>query len=332
MAVQVGDIFDSPRPTLEHEKIVIQWCNEFERAGISLFLINGNHDATGKAGLGSALDVIKASSFRFVDVINRPTLLVGSRLGTKPYSGPNLYLVPFPSPSIYKVVSDWERAVIHNTGGSKPITFCHLNIEGAKVGDQDFPYRGDHYNLPDRVIKESRLVVGGHIHKPQKIKKKIHLVGAAERLRFDERNEERYFTLLHPDWLPYPVVHYKRSDALQLRQLTLDASGFTNEGTTTEDVKRAIQDQDVQGAIVKVAPYIDELSTVDWNEVSSALYKQGADHVVIAPPIHVKTKVARRIAKGRIDHSKIARRFIIARIKDKRERKLIYKRFKRIAG
>jgi exonuclease SbcD len=326
IAVQVGDIFDNPRPTIEQEKIAIQWCNEFERAGINLFLINGNHDATGKPRLGSALDVIRANRFRFVAVINRPTLI--QRIPSAySYTGPSLYFLPFPCPSIYQEGEAWERAATLNMGSARPITFCHLNIEGAKIGEQDFPYRGDHFNLPKKVINGSRLVVAGHIHNPQRVGKKVQIVGSAERLRFDERNHDRYFTLVVP--LASRVKHYRRS-ALNLRQLTLDASG--NEAATTEDVKRVIKGEDVQGAIVKVAPYVDELSTVDWNEVASALYKQGADHVVIAPPIQVKAKLARRIAKGRIDNDTVAKRFIVDRIKDKWERKLIYKRFKRLAG
>ena len=337
IAVQVGDIFDTPRPTIEQEKIAIQWCNEFERAQINLFLINGNHDATGKAGLGSALDVIRASCFRFVSVINRPTLVLRhARPSSVPSirkvlnAGPNLYFVPFPCASIYQEKGAWERAATSIVATDMPITFCHLNIEGAKVGEQDFPYKGDHFNLPSKVIELSRFVIGGHIHKPQSVGEKVQLVGAAERLRFDERNEERYFTLVLPPSGCFFAKHYKRSDALHLRQLTLDASGFTNEAATTEDVKRVIKGEDVKGAIVKVVPYVDELSTVDWNEVASALYKQGADHVVVAPPIQIKAKVARRIAKGRIDHDQVARRFIIARIKDRPERKRIYKRFKRL--
>jgi DNA repair exonuclease SbcCD nuclease subunit len=322
IAVALGDIFDNPRPTIEQEKIAIQWCNEFERAGINLFLINGNHDATGKAGLGSALDVIRANRFTFVNVINRPTLI--KRLPSAvPYTGPPLYFLPFPCPSLYQDPEAWERAATSNVERGA-ITFCHLNIEGAKVGEQDFPYRGDHFNLPSKIIKLSRLVVAGHIHNPQRVGKTIQIIGAAERLRFDERNHDRYFTLIGDR-----VVHYRRSDALHLRQLLLDASGGE---VTTEDVKRVVKDQDVKGAIVKLAPYVDELSTVDWTEVASEVYKQGADHVVVAPPKQVKAKTVRRIAKGRIDTFEVARRFIIARIKDKRERKLIYKRFKRIAG
>lgn len=327
-AVVLGDVFDRPTPTEALRKIVVQWFNEFERAGINLYVLVGNHDAMSNPESPSALESLRVVDWNYIQIVSRPMRVAGRFL-----------MVPFPSPGLYDTPDEWLVELASEQEGLRQasVAFTHLDVYGAVVGEQAFPYRGSDYQIPDVMLEDDfiDLIVGGHIHKPQKVGK-VKLVGAAERLRFDEREDDRAFTILRGDRIDdtnaLEVVDCPYSaEALDLRQVEVDASAWGNPSgvPSTQDVIDSIAAWDVKGAIIKVQPVIDHQSSVDWSAVESELHRQGALSVVVAPPI-LAQRIDPEDAAQVSEPKEAAKQFIASKIADKKERAKVGRMFKQL--
>lgn len=313
-AIHLGDLFDRPAPTVEQEKMALQWCNEFERAGITLYILVGNHDATSKVRAPSALESIRVAPFRCVRVVDRPLRMDDHHL-----------LLPFPAAGIYASQAEYEKDIRFH---DDDVVFSHLNIEGAKVGDEGTTYRAADHNLPPWIQEQASLVVSGHIHRPQRIKRVV-IVGAAERLRFDERDQERQFVLVHEQ---EQRVHVLRAP-LELLQVEIDTTVWGTGGNppSTEGVVRRVLRDNPAGKVVKIVPIVDERSCVDWPAVEGAVYDAGALRVFLAPQIRVhKAPKKQSIEEAVTDPRKAAIKFIRERIEDKHERVALVRMFEQM--
>lgn len=328
VAVHLGDLFDGPRPHLALEKLAIQWCNEFERAGIQLHLLAGNHDVVSKGGIFSALAPLKAIDYKHVHV--HDTMSTYRR-----HQDAELLFAPFPSPAAYDGHADWlvQLSILRAHCKRNVIIFSHLNVEGAKLGEQDWVYRGGDYSLPYGWPMEDdvALVVSGHIHKQQWGRGRHLLLGAAQRLRFCERYDPCSFALLdNPEGKDGCTLH-ETGRAIELTQWDADASAWGGGGAAASTDDLLSEMPDVDGMIVKVQPFVDESSAVDWAKVEGVLYEHGAEHVNVLSPIMVKRKEKQKPKAAVVGEPvKAAAFFIKTRIKEQDERKAVMRVFRRL--
>lgn len=326
IAVCLGDIYDRPAPPTPVRKMVSQWVNEFQRAGIDLYLLSGNHDATTSPDAPTALESLRVLIVpSLVHVVDRPTLLDCGAL-----------LLPFPSPGIYATRDEYDKDVQRvMRQGTTTLVLAHLTMDGASVGEQDFPYHGSDHGLPACLSQEMVLI--GHVHKPQTVSPIRHVVGSADRTSFAERNEERGFVLLSmvPDsqglstWARKVVL---RPDALELVQIEPDVSlwGTGGHPPTTEEIIADHADK-VRGALVKVTPIIDDRASVDWSRVEAGLIEAGALRVFMGPATRAQSaKAKRKTGLVSADPEVAATRYIRQRVSDKIERKRVLEVFKRL--
>lgn len=318
-AVHLGDVFDRPRPLLEHEKLVAQWVNLFEKSGINLLIMCGNHDVVAKPGLVSALDLLKASGgYRHLQIIDRPRWIDG------------IFLLPFPSPSLYGTRQEWldEAQEVWYEQNEGLAVFSHLNVQGAVLGDQEWVYRGGDYMLPDFVLNSGLMIVNGHIHNQQIIGEDLLLLGSAQHLRFGEQTDSCSFGLMDRGG----DIELHDYDALNLICYQIRAQD-SDEPLTTESVKRHIdslpETEQINGeTIVKVLPQTDNQTTCDWAEIEQHLYGLGAAFVKVSNPILIGSVPRNRKTRVTGEPQEIAKSFIVERIKDKREQKAVYRKFK----
>jgi DNA repair exonuclease SbcCD nuclease subunit len=315
-AIHLGDLFDKCSPTIAQEKLVLQWCNEFERAGIPLYIMVGNHDVTNKVEVPSALECIRVSPFKRVRVVDRPLRL--SR---------GVVMLPFPSPGLYESQDAYDRDIhVCETD-----TVCtHLNVIGSKVGEEGNSYRAAAHYVPSRVIDDACVVIGGHIHKPQKVGSNVVIVGSAERMTFDEENDCKRF-LLHDRYSDHAESKFVARQAIELLTLEIDVTqwGSGRVGCTTSDVVCVISKKDLVNKVVRVKSFVDESTIVDWKEVEGRLYEKGAKHVFVMPRIKVskedkKYKQERKTS----DPMQEAAAFIKSKIKSREERSVLLQMFK----
>lgn len=351
-AVQLGDLFDSPRPAPGLEKIVVQWCNEFERAHLPLFLLTGNHDVISKPGHTSALDAIKAMPYKYVRVIDRPLALAipnwsrTDKAVVKRRSQHTALFMPFPSVSTYLDPDDWKESVLAALGKAerlkRPIVgYSHLDVIGAKWGSQDIVLRGSDFAIP-KEVRRSRMVreiVAGHIHGPQKVKK-VRVVGAAQRLRIDEAEHTRYFYFAR-NGKPLHQGKVLIRDAVRMLDLRMDASvGETLElenidirGETQQDLLDELSSlldrvYMANNVLVRVQVWVNANTVLDWNEIERKLYKAGALFVYPMTPQQKPSEAQAETKRLAIDPDKAARQFIRDRIKVKKERLALMKDFR----
>jgi hypothetical protein len=331
MAVQLGDVFDKPRPRIELEKLVVQWVNEFERSGIPLYILTGNHDVIAKPGVRSALDLVKAMRTKFVRVVDRPMVL-GRTKGDPGNGGLTYFFLPFPSPSIYENQQQWldevrvEFATIQRN--RTVVVFAHLNVPGANLGEQEWIYRGGDYDIPEFIFDFPRVsVYNGHIHKQQSLRKgQIQMIGAAQRLRFSERSNTTSFALISGSKL-----RLKDYPGIDMVQIDVDASGISHADTPPTTAEVVEQIGYVKGAIVKIVPFVDAQTVCDWAEVEAACYRGGAFCVNVAPAVQIrKEKKQPKKRKAVVEPQEAAKAFIIDKLSDKGERKAVYRKFKKL--
>lgn len=322
-AVHLGDLFDTPRPSLAMEKLAIQWCNEFERAGIKLHLLVGNHDVVSK-GVFSALSPLKAIDYQHVRVHETPCVTGG------------LVFLPFPSPAIYESHSGWLGEIdgIMKADLGNCIVFAHLNVEGATMGEQDWVYRGGDYSLPTYVPHEDSvaLVVSGHIHKHQWGSGRHLMLGASQKLRFNEREDPPcVFALLNDPEGKDGVELYDTGTQVELVQWELDASAWGCGGEAPNESELLHELPDVEGTLVKLQPFVDEHTSIDWGRIEAALYENGAEFVKVLSPVFVKRKEKQKPKATVVGEPlKAAAFFIKARIKEHDERKAVMRAFRRL--
>lgn len=337
-AVQLGDVFDRPTPTEEQRKVVSQWCNEFDRAGIPLFILTGNHDTMSRQESPSALQYLKTGSGQSNPwVIDRPLVLYPGYDPVTDGRHVNLLFLPFPSSGIYDTPQEYfddAKSAVSDADEEYPtLAFAHLNVEGAKMGKQEFVYRGADFSLPK--LDSVHHYFCGHVHKPQSVNGNVEVIGAADRLRFDEVNQTRLFGLVEvtDKWklgnrrnheMPpvYSFRRYIRPNAINLVELEIDASGLNrpDRAPTTDDVIADIGDVDIDRAIVKIKPFVDQHTMVDWSQVQAWLYSDGAAHVHLASSTRVKTEKKERQMVVVRDPEAAAKGFIGEKVGDKDER------------
>lgn len=319
-AVQLGDVGDSPVWPLAQQKFVVQWCNEFERWGIALYLMVGNHDVTSRPGATSALDFVRAVPYKHVRVIDRPCFVDG------------MLFLPFPSPSLYASDQEWQGDVaqaVHEVGAKSDVTcFAHLNIDGAKLGEQEWEYRGGDYGLPLSELPDNiDEIVCGHIHKPQRVGRAL-VLGAAQRLRFSECSN-RPRILLHNNVGRSRTVDIEH--AIRLVEFSLEASRWTGvDASAYQIASDLIESENVRGAVVKLSPLVDRSTEIEWRQVEQELYAAGAAHVTVAPRVIEREET--RKERTTHDPTKLAASFIKERVRSKQDRNDLRQRFKRLRG
>lgn len=338
VAVHLGDLFDSPRPTLVLEKVAIQWANEFERAGIDLHLLVGNHDVIAKGGISSALAPLKAIRYQHVMVHERPQCV------RTPSKQLDLMFIPFPSPALYSSASERLSGIYDALGQVRgtAVVFSHLNVVGATMGEQDWVYRGGDYSLPSELAHDEKvaLVVSGHIHKQQWLPGRHLVLGSSQRLRFGEHEDPCNFLLLDdPEGKDGCTFHETGRGADEIpHQLEMvvweaDASAWGNDNVAPSDEMDLWQDAPVieSSSIVKLQPFVDEHSCIDWRKMEELLYGAGAAFVKVMSPIFVTRKEKQRPSAAVVGEPvRAAAHFIKARIKEPSERKAVMRIFRRL--
>lgn len=319
-AVHLGDMYDNPRPSLDTEKWALQWCNEFERAKIPLFIIAGNHDVNSAGEAASALEPIKVAPYQYVHAIDRVSVVN------------NMLFLPFPSPKIYRDEEVWLEAIEEAMSSitKLPIdVFAHLSVVGADLNGQEWVYRGGKFQLPNIVVEDPRVGVCycGHIHLMQEPRNNgyfvdgspayISIIGAAQRLRFSERDN--------------PVVFVLIDSQKKVRGFTQAAVKMIQADVTADRLQDALS-LEVERALVKLNVQIGKGDTCDTSTIVEELYRLGAEFVCVKT---VTASVELRDDPGRVvgrEPLRVAADFIGRKFKDLPidDRKAIYKRFKQV--
>ncbi len=171
--------------------------NYFEEYGdIQFFLVDGNHDLSGKGeNVVSALR--SAANCKNVQWINQPTRL-----------SPEIVCIPYSHDIANQVLTNKSKILISHFGLSEGI----LNSGMSIVSD---------LSAKD-LIQRYELVLLGHYHKPQEIIRdnfQLYYVGSLIQLDWGEKDDEKRFLVVDSDTLSVssvPISHYKRHIEIEI--------------------------------------------------------------------------------------------------------------------
>lgn len=208
-----GDVFDSPAPPPEAERLVYDFLARLLAEGIPAVLIAGNHDHPKK--LAALARLLEGLRIHIRPEVRRPEEggIVGlqSRDGKQEARVACLPFVPerrvFDACAVMGDSTHWYERYADNihlllrelTAGLTPATvnlaLAHVLIEGARVGTGERPlHLGEIYGLHAQQLPANLQYIGlGHLHRPQEIlaPSKACYAGSLIELDFGEREQDK---------------------------------------------------------------------------------------------------------------------------------------------
>lgn len=188
-----GDLFHNPKE-VENETmgLVKQWYyGNFERRDIMFYAISGNHDFSEKNSRGhsspSHLDGFKYfKTFRKLDYeamkINNEWIVLGL-----PYFNNDR--------DIKDSIREWWKR--NPKGKYKTILMVHSDLPGAVTPEGFKINETEHIKL--KHFRDFDLVLSGHIHKPQKLGKKIYMLGSPIHQNLGDEGNSCGYWLIYSD-------------------------------------------------------------------------------------------------------------------------------------
>jgi exonuclease SbcD len=213
-----GDIFDSPAPPPEAERLVYDFLARLLPERIACVLIAGNHDHPRK--LGALARLLEGLRIHVRSEVRPPSqggvVTVPSRDGGEEARVAVLPFVPerkvVDACQVMQPEYHWyeayarriEQILGHLTAGFTPDTvnllLAHVLVDGARVGTGERPlHLGEIYGVNAQQIPANLQYVGlGHLHRPQEIvaPSRTFYSGSLIELDFGEREQTKSVVLV----------------------------------------------------------------------------------------------------------------------------------------
>lgn len=186
-----GDLFHKPEvQSNEFFELVVKQFDKLDKKDWSMYCISGNHDMSKRNTKEvQSPSWVKSYSYQynFIKCIDWSTHSFRSCFSISgiPYLDSNLNINQH-----IKELSDKKL--------SNHILLLHTDYPGAR--DTDGTEVGDVQNLNINLLTPFRLTLIGHIHKPQRLGKKVYMVGAPLQQRRTDSKCELGYWLLYEDF------------------------------------------------------------------------------------------------------------------------------------
>lgn len=187
----LGDLFSKPDVMSNgFYELVVDKFNKLDKKRWVMYTISGNHDM-------NALNTFETRSpswvntfskqFKFLECVDWQTVTMGKHFSITgiPYLDNNVKLNTH--------VKEASEKKLPNH-----ILMLHTDYPGAR--DTDDTEVGDVQNLNVNLLNPFKMVLMGHIHKPQKLGKKLYMVGAPLQQRRTDKNCPLGYWLLYEDF------------------------------------------------------------------------------------------------------------------------------------
>lgn len=196
--VDLGDVFDSPRPGPDAYEVAFEYGQALATTGVRSFVLTGNHDKRTRGGV-HALSPWKVFGTHLPQVVDSP------RVFTFPGEAFELLLLPH--------VNEWEAraevdgsaqgwldacaaaAVGNLVGQDRLIVGAHLELGGA-TPPGDLVFRPSGLSVPEVLLRSRSVdrVFLGHIHSHQRLEK-VTVVGSILYVTFAEVQDQKGLVL-----------------------------------------------------------------------------------------------------------------------------------------
>jgi len=280
-----GDVFDSPAPSAEAERVVFEFFKRVGCAGIKTVVIAGNHDSPSRVhAWGTLLELVN------VWAVPRPlraeeggvmeiTTARGERavVAAVPFAAPGVFVraleVAEGDGIVHQKYADTLRRLVqqlsqHFRDDAVNLLVAHAFLEGAVLsGSERQVHVGEQWAAtPQSLPSQAHYVALGHVHRPQRVEgapSQAHYAGSVLQLDFNEAGEEKSFVVIeaHPGQpvrihrVPYkgtiPLVdaHFPSLEDLERR-----APEFRETGWLRVTVELPRPDPDLSARVRRLLP------------------------------------------------------------------------------
>jgi exonuclease SbcD len=216
-----GDVFDSPAPAPEAERLVYDFLARLLAEGIPAVLIAGNHDHPKK--LAALARLLEGLRIHIRPEVKRPeqggVVALASRDGRQQARIACLPFVPerrvFDARAVMGDSKDWYESYADSvarllraltadlTPATVNLALAHVLIAGARVGTGERPlHLGEVYGIDAQQLPAKLQYVGlGHLHRPQEVlaPSRTCYAGSLIELDFGEREQDKRVVVVEAD-------------------------------------------------------------------------------------------------------------------------------------
>jgi exonuclease SbcD len=260
-----GDVFHVRTPANYVRQAFTEIVQEALDNGIEVYVMLGNHDQLISLGTRSNLGEVAVLKIPGLKVIEKSCIM-----GIK---GLTVVFLPW-QPKPADIVADAQRLIAQVAPTEMAIVVGHFSVDGAEIGTEKmFELQGSG-TVPKEALIDPKIkvVMLGHIHKRQVLKKKglIQYIGSMERIDMSERGQEKGSTLLTVDFKAKEIdIDFIEGTAQRYEQIDIDLTA--TEDLTFKSLDRSI----VEGAVVKLVIKCSEEQRrkIDMQALDSKLEK-----------------------------------------------------------
>lgn len=198
-----GDIYDKSAPSAEAVKLFDEFLTALCKAGLSVYIISGNHDSPERINYGR--EIMSAANIHICADYDGKLCVIGAE---DDYGELDICLLPFVKPSYVRAFhpdeeirtyTDMMRTIIKNSGvdlNRRCLLMCHQFITGASTCDSEYLSVGTLDNIDAEVFEGFDYVALGHIHGPQNTAKNIRYCGTPLKYSRSESNHKKSVTIV----------------------------------------------------------------------------------------------------------------------------------------
>ena len=279
--IQTGDIFEYRDPDVRHMAIVDAALKKLSNAGVSTFVIMGNHDyRRNGSSFTSSITSLAAADYPNVRMVLDPEVIeVSDNNG----DSSNLLLLPFRDHRMYPGKGNKEKSERFEAEIKSLIDGVKNENPTIAVG-HNFFYEGSYNDFGGSALmarpsafEGCDVALMGHLHQFRVLRKKSPVciyTGSMERSNFGDANVDKYFI----DYdLSTKKASFKKVPSRDLVERSIDLSG-ADFSDISDRIAEEIVLIDLKETIVRFKFAIDErvLPAVDKKSISDKLYAAGA--------------------------------------------------------
>jgi len=282
--IQTGDIFEHRDPDVRHMAIVDSALKKLSNAGVSTFVIMGNHDyRRNGSSFTSSITSLAAADYPNVRMVLDPEVI---EVSNNDGDSSNLLLIPFRDQRMYAGKGNRDksdnfekeiRSLIEGIQNQNPtIAVGHNFFFEGSYND----YGGSELMARPAAFEGCDVALMGHLHQFRVLRKRSPVciyTGSMEKSNFGDANVEKYF-------IDYDIstkkASFKKVPSRDLVDASIDLTGL-DFADISDGIDKEIAKHDLSDKIVRFKFVIDEkvLPAVDKKSITDKLYAAGAFYV-----------------------------------------------------
>jgi len=300
--IQTGDVFEHREPSVEHMAVVDKALKRLSNAGVSTFVIMGNHDYKRSGNLfSSSINSLSTADHPNIRILLNPELI---EICNPKDERANLVLIPYRDRRMYPGKTNREQSDGFNKEVKDLIATIGNDNPSIAIG-HNFFYEGSYNDFGgSEVLADPEAFDGcdavlmGHLHQFRVLRKRAPVcvyTGSMEKTNFGDKSIDKYF-------IDYDTGAKKiKFCKIPTRELVDDSVDLSEFGFSSidDEVSKAISNIDMKEKIVRLKFIVDEkvLPAIDKTSITSRVTALGAHFV---SKINIETVVKRFVRNNSI--------------------------------